>query len=63
MPVRLARGLKAGNGEIIAAYGSKESAKKGISSVQTNAVGAAIVDTTTTYKHRISKDRRSALST
>ncbi|MFE6925466.1 YegP family protein [Nocardia sp. NPDC057663] len=43
--------LKAGNGEIIAqsqAYESKESAKKGIASVQTNAAGAAIVETTTT---------------
>lgn len=41
--------LKAGNGEIIAqsqAYESKESAKKGIASVQTNAAGAAVVDLT-----------------
>ncbi|MBC7301409.1 MAG: DUF1508 domain-containing protein [Nocardia sp.] len=41
--------LKAGNGEIIAqsqAYESKESAKKGISSVQTNAASATVVDLT-----------------
>ncbi|MEV6655436.1 YegP family protein [Nocardia fluminea] len=41
--------LKAGNGEIIAqsqAYESKESAKKGIASVQTNAAGATLVDLT-----------------
>lgn len=32
------------------AYESKESAKKGISSVQTNAPGAALVDLTSTTK-------------
>ncbi|WP_029923942.1 MULTISPECIES: YegP family protein [Nocardia] len=39
--------LKAGNGEVIAqsqAYASKDAAKKGIASVQTNAAGATIVD-------------------
>lgn len=43
--------LKAGNGEIIAqsqAYESKESAKKGIASVQSNAAAAAVVDLTDT---------------
>ncbi|GGN65951.1 YegP family protein [Nocardia rhizosphaerihabitans] len=42
--------LKAGNSEIIAqsqAYESKDAAKKGISSVQTNAAGATLVDLTT----------------
>ncbi|MEU3011924.1 YegP family protein [Nocardia asteroides] len=42
--------LKAGNGEIIAssqAYESKDAAKKGIASVQTNAAGAPLVDLTT----------------
>ncbi|OBF67523.1 DUF1508 domain-containing protein [Mycobacterium sp. 852002-51759_SCH5129042] len=41
--------LKAANGEIIAqsqGYESKESAKKSITSVQTNAAGAAVVDLT-----------------
>ena len=41
--------LKAGNGEIIAtgeAYETKASAKKGIESVQKNAVGATIDDQT-----------------
>ncbi|MFB8004965.1 YegP family protein [Nocardia sp. NPDC056000] len=41
--------LKAGNGEVIAqsqAYASKEAAKKGIASVQTNSAGAALVDLT-----------------
>lgn len=41
--------LKAGNGEIIAqsqAYESKEAAKKGITSVQTNAADATVVDLT-----------------
>ncbi|MGW4352646.1 YegP family protein [Nocardia sp. NPDC004582] len=41
--------LKAGNGEVIAqsqAYASKDAAKKGIASVQTNAAGAAIADLT-----------------
>ncbi|MFB7719386.1 YegP family protein [Nocardia sp. NPDC056100] len=41
--------LKAANGEVIAqsqAYASKDAAKKGISSVQTNAAGAALVDLT-----------------
>ncbi|MEU1207441.1 DUF1508 domain-containing protein [Nocardia sp. NPDC005825] len=41
--------LKAGNGEVIAqsqAYASKDAAKKGIASVQTNAAGAAVADLT-----------------
>ncbi|MEV6073046.1 DUF1508 domain-containing protein [Nocardia sp. NPDC052001] len=41
--------LKAGNGEVIAqsqAYASRDAAKKGIASVQTNAAGAAVVDLT-----------------
>lgn len=41
--------LKAGNNEVIAAsqaYESKESAKKGIASVQNSAPGATIVDLT-----------------
>ncbi|MGS2809222.1 MULTISPECIES: YegP family protein [Nocardia] len=41
--------LKAGNGEIIAqsqAYESKDAAKKGIASVQSNAAGATVVDLT-----------------
>lgn len=41
--------LKAGNGEVIAqsqAYATKDAAKKGIASVQTNAAGAALVDLT-----------------
>ena len=41
--------LKAGNGEIIAqsqGYISKASAKEGITSVQTNAPSAAVVDLT-----------------
>ncbi|WP_280222090.1 YegP family protein [Nocardia neocaledoniensis] len=45
--------LKAGNGEIIAssqAYESKDAAKKGIASVQSNAAGAAVVDLTTAAK-------------
>lgn len=45
--------LKAGNGEIIAqsqAYESKESAKTGISSLQTNAPGATLVDLTSATK-------------
>ncbi|MEU3010098.1 YegP family protein [Nocardia asteroides] len=45
--------LKAGNGEIIAqsqAYETKETAKKGIASVQTNAADAALVDLTTAAK-------------
>ncbi|MET9490015.1 DUF1508 domain-containing protein [Nocardia sp. NPDC006630] len=45
--------LKAANGEVIAqsqAYASKEAAKKGISSVQTNAAGAALVDLTDAAK-------------
>ncbi|MEV6223777.1 YegP family protein [Nocardia fluminea] len=44
-----AKWLVRGNGEIIAlsqAYESKESAKKGISSVQTNAAGATLVELT-----------------
>lgn len=43
--------LKAGNGEVIAqsqAYTTKDAAKKGIASVQTNAAGATIVDLTDT---------------
>ncbi|MFF0636610.1 YegP family protein [Nocardia sp. NPDC004151] len=41
--------LKAGNGEVIAqsqAYASKDAARKGIASVQTNAAGAAVADLT-----------------
>ncbi|MBW0275202.1 hypothetical protein ATM97_05420 [Nocardia sp. MH4] len=41
--------LKAGNGEIIAssqAYESKDAAKKGIASVQSNAASATVVDLT-----------------
>ncbi|MFI6869303.1 YegP family protein [Nocardia sp. NPDC050406] len=41
--------LKAGNGEIVAqsqGYGSKDAAKKGISSVQSNAASAPVVDLT-----------------
>jgi len=43
--------LKAGNGDIIAqsqAYTSKDSAKKGIASVQSTAPGAQTLDLTTT---------------
>ncbi|RDI52969.1 YegP family protein [Nocardia mexicana] len=39
--------LKAGNGEVIAqsqAYATKDAAKKGITSVQSNAAGATVVD-------------------
>ncbi|MEV6661564.1 YegP family protein [Nocardia fluminea] len=45
--------LKAGNGEIIAqsqAYESKDSARKGIASVQTNAADATVVDLTAAAK-------------
>ncbi len=45
--------LKAGNGEVIAqsqAYASKDAASKGISSVQSNAAGAAVVDLTEAAK-------------
>ncbi|MEV0684773.1 YegP family protein [Nocardia sp. NPDC050378] len=41
--------LKAGNGEVIAqsqGYASKDAAKNGIASVQSNAAGATIVDLT-----------------
>ncbi|MFC6009935.1 YegP family protein [Nocardia lasii] len=43
--------LKAGNGEIVLesqGYESKEGAKKGIASIQTNAPGAEIVDLSAT---------------
>ncbi|MFD3507295.1 YegP family protein [Nocardia sp. NPDC058666] len=43
--------LKAGNGEIVLesqGYESKEGAKKGIASIQTNAPGAEIVDLSVT---------------
>ncbi|MFE1594475.1 YegP family protein [Nocardia sp. NPDC058705] len=41
--------LKAGNGEIVLesqGYESKEGAKKGIASIQTNAPGAEVIDLT-----------------